>query len=234
MEQQNLISEARTAISNSPVFEGLPKPLLEKLAATAIFERYETPSVVVRAGETTSFARYTRRGYGFLRGESKDGRELQLARTAEGKWIGWVLVFSALEVEKDHWASAGTEYIAFPKAALLEVAEQWPQIYQNAFSDIGQTVQGILRWVWTFHLSSGDEKVAKLIVQMLPSKLRAGHYCLTCSQADLASLCGFGRQAVNRHLTALEEKSLIVRAYRKIEIPDVERLRAYAERDELI
>ena len=234
MDQRTLVSEARSAIQSSPVFEGLPKPLLEKLAATAIFERYETASVVVRAGETTSFARYTRRGYGFIRGESKDGRELQLARTGEGKWIGWVLAFSTLKVEKDHWAAAGTEYIAFPKAALLEVAEQWPQIYPNAFSDIGRTVQGILRWVWTFHLSAGEEKVAKLIVQMLPPEARTGVYCLACSQADLASLCGMGRQAVNGHLTALEKQDLIARAYRKIEIPDVERLRAYAERDELI
>jgi CRP-like cAMP-binding protein len=145
-----------------------------------------------------------------------------------------VLAFSTLKVEKDHWAAAGTEYIAFPKAALLEVAEQWPQIYPNAFSDIGRTVQGILRWVWTFHLSVGEEKVAKLIVQMLPPEAQTGVYCLACSQADLASLCGMGRQAVNGHLTALEKQDLIARAYRKIEIPDVERLRAYAERDELI
>ena len=234
MDQRTLVSEARRAIASSPVFEGLPETLVEKLADTAIFERYDSPSVVIRAGESTSFARYVRTGYGFLRSESKDGRELQLARTGEGQWFGWVLVFSPLQVEKDHWASAGTEYIAFPKSALLEIAETWPQIYHNAFLDTGRMVQGILRWVWTFHLSSDDEKVAKLIVQMLPPKLRKGRYCLTCSQADLASLCGFGRQAVNRHLTVLEEKSLIVRAYRKIEIPDVERLRAYAERDERI
>ncbi|MCH9751699.1 MAG: Crp/Fnr family transcriptional regulator [Alphaproteobacteria bacterium] len=234
MDQRTLVSEARSAIQSSPVFEGMPKPLLEKLADSAVLERYETSSAFIRSGASTSFARYVRAGYCYLRGESKDGRELQLGRTGEGKWFGWVLVFSPLKVEKDHWAAAGSEFIAFPKSAILEVAAAWPQIYHNAFLDTGRMVQSILRWVWTFHLSSDDEKVAKLIVQMLPATLRTGRYCLTCSQADLASLCGFGRQAVSRHLTVLEEKSLIVRAYRKIEIPDVERLRSYAERDELI
>lgn len=50
------------------------------------------------------------------------------------------------------------------------------------------------------------------------------------SQADLAIMCGLSRQTLNKVLKAFQDEGLIATAYRRIEILDVDGLRAIAFR----
>ena len=229
MDRRTLISKTRDAMKASAVFRGLPDHLGEKLSEVAVLERYDRSSVLIASGECTSFARHVIKGYSYLLGQSEEGRELQLARQGEGHWFGWVQVFSGVRARQDHWAAAGTEFIALPKSALLSVADEWPQLYRNAFLDTGRMVQEILHWVWTVQLSSEEKKVARLFLQMLPQNVATRGYSFSCSQSELASFFGVGRQALNRHLAVLEQNALIIRKYRQVEIPDIARLRAFSE-----
>ena len=53
-------------------------------------------------------------------------------------------------------------------------------------------------------------------------------FTLSVSQVELGRMCGLSREAANKALSHLENKELLKREYKKIIIPDIERLKAVA------
>ena len=228
MDKKEIVASAQRAIASSAVFDGMPPHLAKRLAQSARFETYDEPTVVIRAGGSTEFVRYVLQGYGFLQTESENGKELNLVRLGSGNWFGWVVVFGSIKVNTDHVAAAGTQYLAFPKDVMIQVASEWPQLFLNVFQQTGRLMGKILQWSQTVHLSEGDTRVARLLMQLLPPGHDDDQCEITCSQEELARSFGMGRQALNRHLGELEGRGLIERGYRKLLIPDVAALAAYA------
>ena len=213
MDKNEIVASAQRAIAASVVFDGIPPHLAKKLAQSARLETYDEPTVVIRAGGSTEVVRYVLRGYGFLQSESENGKELNLVRLGRGHWFGWVIVFGSIKVNTDHVAAAGTQYLAFPKDVMIQVASEWPQLFLNVFQQTGRLIGKILNWFETVHLSDGDTKIARLLIQLLPQE-RTGDQCeIACSQEELARSFGMGRQALNRRLGELEERGLIERGY---------------------
>ena len=228
MDKSEIVASAQRAIASSEVFDGMPQHLAKKLALSARFESYEKPTVVIRAGGSTDFVRYVLRGYGFLQSESENGKELNLVRLGRGHWFGWVIVFGSIKVNTDNVAAAGTQYLAFPKDVMIQVASEWPQLFLNVFQQTGRLMGKILQWSQTVHLSEGGTRVARLLMQLLPPGHDGDQCEITSSQEELARSFGMGRQALNRHLGELEGRGLIERGYRKLFIPDVTALAEYA------
>lgn len=228
MDKNEIVTSAQRAIAASAVFDGMPPHLAERLAKSARFESYDEPTIVIRAGGSTEFVRYVLHGYGFLQAESETGKELNLVRLGRGNWFGWVIVFGSIKVNTDHVAAAGTQYLAFPKDVMIQAASEWPQLFLNVFQQTGRLIGKILNWSQTVHLSDGDTRIARLLIQLLPSA-HAGAQCeIACSQEELARSFGIGRQALNRRLGELEGRGLIERGYGKLLIPDVAALADYA------
>jgi len=228
MDKNEIVASAQRAIAMSAVFDGMPPHLAKRLAQSAQFEAYDEPTVVMRAGGSTEFVRYVLRGYGFLQSESESGKELNLVRLGAGNWFGWVVVFGSIKVDTDHMAAAGTQYLTFPKDVMIQVASEWPQLFLNVFQQTGRLIGKILRWSQTVHLSDGDTRIARLLIQLLPQEPTGGQCEIACSQEELARSFGMGRQALNRRLGELEGRGLIERGHVKLLISDVAALMDYA------
>ena len=95
----------------------------------------------------------------------------------------------------------------------FQVASEWPQLFLNVFQQTGRLIGKILNWFETVHLSDGDTKIARLLIQLLPQE-RTGDQCeIACSQEELARSFGMGRQALNRRLGELDERGLMSRGF---------------------
>ena len=119
-----------------------------------------------------------------------------------------------------------------PRATILDLTEQYPRI-ARALWWATLVDQAILReWLVNMGQREADQQIAHLFCELLVRLQVAGiadanGYPFPLTQEDLAEVLGLTSVHVNRTLQGMREAGLIVLQRRRLDIPDVEKLKAF-------
>ncbi|MGU3663167.1 Crp/Fnr family transcriptional regulator [Methylobacterium sp. A49B] len=122
--------------------------------------------------------------------------------------------------------------VEIPRATILELIENHPRLARALRWATLVDVAVLREWLVNLGQRSADQRLAHFFCEMLLRLQVVGladeNSCpMPIRQGDLADIFGLTDVHVNRTLQGLREAGLIVLRHRRLEVPDVERLRAF-------
>lgn len=162
-----------------------------------------------------------------------DGRRQIIAFLVPGDFCD---LHVAILGEMDH--SIGTPWgcsiVEIPKETIDELGRNHPRI-MRALWWATLVDEGVLRsWLVSMGQRTADKQMAHLICELLVRLQTVGYadadtFEFPLSQVDIGDTLGLSVVHVNRTLQVLRGNRLIVWKYKRIHIPDVKRLEAFAD-----
>jgi CRP-like cAMP-binding protein len=139
----------------------------------------------------------------------------------KGAWLGLPAQTDGPRLMTVCARSAATLFLV-PDAVLRRAGHDRPDLWQAVSNLIYGQLQNAVRMVARLLTASP----AELIALRLLTLAEGDPPFVAVSQSELGELTGMTRKAANAHLALLEEQGLVKRAYGKVMLLDVERLRA--------
>jgi len=203
---------------------------LDAACRLARVEHFKVPTLLSAAGEQPSYLRMVVKGHIEVIARSSGGAEFVVGYITAGGWATWLACFMERPPENDFYSSASAEFITFPISEVRALCERHPQIYPAIIRQIGRRMRLLIEWTGQSVLVGPVQRLAKLLhIMAREQQLVEGRAKLHVTQARLASLARCSRQTANELIGVLEQKGLLVCGYSAVEIPDLNRLAAFAD-----
>jgi CRP-like cAMP-binding protein len=137
----------------------------------------------------------------------------------KGAWLG-----QSAQTDVTVRARSAATLFLIPDAVLKRVGHDRPDVWQSVSNLVYGQLQNAVRMVARLLTASP----AELIALRLLSLAEGQPPFVAVSQSELGELTGMTRKATNAHLALLEEQGLVKRAYGKVLLLDIVRLRGMA------
>lgn len=214
----------------STVFGALGDAVLDDACRMARIEHFKVPTLLCAAGQEADYLRLVVHGHIEIIARNALGEEFKFGLIATGGWATWLNCFMETPAEHDFCSSGPACFIALPAAKVRELCERYPKLYPLIIRQIGRRMRLLLAWTGQSVLVGPLQRMAKLLyVLALEQQAKDNRATLHITQARLASLALCSRQTANALLRELVAMGLISSAYRRFEVPDLNRLAAFAD-----
>jgi CRP-like cAMP-binding protein len=156
-----------------------------------------------------------------------------ISAQAPGFWTGEATAFRRAHRMVSITAATKVEVLHLSQAdfdAMAEDAENCRHFAINTAEALGEAVTVVA------NLTQPDSeiRVAQRLLTFMGLYGEMRRRALSVSQSEMATMCGLSRQTMGKVLAGLVERRIIAIGYRRIDILDVDRLRALAIDDERI
>ncbi|MGI9249544.1 MAG: Crp/Fnr family transcriptional regulator, partial [Woeseiaceae bacterium] len=200
-------------ISRSPWFQGLPEKELSHLAEAARIRSYRKNSYLYTSGEMGSEVYCLLSGRVRLLLTSAIGQEYAVTDYDAGTWLGGEFLSGDNPARLDVQIAETTKALTVPRALVLDVADQHPQVFKHLFSDYMVRLSGLMQLLQGMAFYPLRARLAGWLIELLEKhgqKEKAGVYLDThLSQNDLAQLSLGSRQRINKILSEWRERGII-------------------------
>jgi CRP-like cAMP-binding protein len=203
---------------------------LDAACRMARVEQFKTATLLSAAGEQPTYLRLVIKGHIEVIARNAGGAEFVVGYITSGGWATWLACFMESPPENDFYSSSSAMYIALPIADVRTLCERYPRIYPLIIRQIGRRMRLLIEWTGQSVLVGPVQRLAKLLHILAREKPTVANSAkLQITQARLASLARCSRQTANTLMGVLEQKRLLVCGYSVVEIPDLQRLAAFAD-----
>lgn len=208
----------------------LPKAAIDALTASARIQHFKVPTRLNVANEPLEHLRLVLDGHIEILERTLSGEEASIAMLGPRNWVTWLGCFDDRPSHYDFYSSANCTAIAIPCPQVRQIADQFPLLYRLVIGAIGDRFRLLMEWTTSSALLEQERRIAKLLymISRLNTDLAPSptiHY----TQDKLAVLARCTRQTMSLALKKLEQLGLIALKYKRIEIVEPERLKAFAE-----
>lgn len=221
-----------TGFSGNPWFSSLPQPVADALLAAAAPLRLRRGEFAYRQGE--SVEQTGRAFFGVAQGLLKlqilspGGREAILAVVEPGNWVGEVAALDGTARTSSAVALTDTRLLVVGVSAFMALMQQ------TTFAQaIARLLAGRLRLAYGVLADSAllctRERVARRLLLLAHGDVTRSatrRATVSTSQEVLAMMLGLSRPTLNKELQALAARGAIGLHYGRIDIKDVDMLRA--------
>jgi CRP/FNR family transcriptional regulator, cyclic AMP receptor protein len=229
MTNPNAVPDIRLLLQ-STVWGAAGDDLLDAACRVARVEQFKTATLLSAAGEQPAYLRLVVNGHIEVVARNAGGAEFVVGHITSGGWATWLACFMGQPPDNDFYSSATATCIALPIAEVQALCEQYPCIYPLIIRQIGRRMRLLIEWTGQSVLVGPVQRLAKLLHILAREKPTVSNSVkLQVTQARLASLARCSRQTANSLIGVLESKGLLVCGYSAVEIPDLQRLAAFAD-----
>lgn len=224
--------DAAAALGSASVFSTLEDAEIGALAGLARREVFRKRTLVAPAGAMCERLRFIEAGSIEVQLMNADGRQRTLAPIGVGGWATWLGCFHNAPLPHDLWATAGTQCLAFPRSAILDLAQTRPTLYRDALQLVGERMRDLMTLMLSSNAMGDELALAGVLLSTVRTRTPAAGEALAIdlTQEELGQM-GFGsRQRVARLLKRLEAADLIAARYGRIEVVDLNKLTQYVRR----
>ncbi len=201
----------------------------EAIRGRARIDRFKVPTLLCAAGDMPTQLHLVVQGSIALVARRPSGEEFVISYVTAGGWATWLNCFMDAGADFDFYTSDATTLISIPTADIRSLCAQHPTLYPLVIQHIGRRMRLVLEWTAQSALAPPSHRMAKLLHTMATEQLASQQSTTLCmTQARLAGMARCSRQTANKLIAELEGKGLVVAAYGRYEIPDLEQLAAYA------
>ncbi len=206
-------AQYRGFLDQSSWFEGAPERVIDKLQHAASVKQYAGNSYVWSLGEANTHV------FGILSGRvrisvaSETGQEFAVIDRERGAWLGDPCLVTDQGRAAEARTLVPTELLLLPRAVMLEVGEEWPQLYRNLYRDNVTNTRGlyeIVAFIMFYPLQARVAGRVLLLVEEHGQEVEDGILIdIRLSQNDFARLAMGSRQRVNRIFREWSRQGLV-------------------------
>lgn len=201
--------------------------------ASARTKRIDARQDIIREGDRPEDVHLVIEGFACRYKVLADGKRQIMALLVPGDFCD---LHVAILGEMDHSIAtlSACTMVHIPRATVLDLTQNHPRI---AHALLWNTLvdEGVLReWLVNMNQRNADHRTAHLFCELLVRLQAVGRadetsFDLPMTQSELGDLLGLSTVHVNRTLQTLRDDGLIVLRSKRLTIPDVGRLKHYAQ-----
>jgi CRP-like cAMP-binding protein len=201
-------------VSRSPWFAELPNEALGRLAEAARIRTYRKNSYLYTTGEIGSEVFCVLSGRIRLMLTSAIGQEYAITDYESETWLGGEFLSGSNNPARlDAQINEGATVLTIPRTVVLDVAEQYPQIFKSLFTDYMLRLSGTIFLLQGMAFYPLRSRLAGWLLELIDKhgqKEEEGVYLdIHLSQNDLAQLSLGSRQRINKILSEWRERGII-------------------------
>jgi CRP-like cAMP-binding protein len=227
--------EKMAALKCTPLFKDLDDATLALLAAHAMPRHYQKDELLFVAGEEARGLFVIVSGSVRAFRESLDGREQVIHVERAGATVAEVPVFDDGAYPSTVAAEEDTETLFLDKRDVRQLCLTRPEIALSAVRVLAARLRRCAELVEALSLKEVGQRVARFLVSEARRKgvPANGGVCLTLTQTNqqIAARVGSVREVISRAFSRLQHDGLIILEDRKLTIPDLEALSAFADQN---
>jgi CRP-like cAMP-binding protein len=229
VDQQLAISSLR----GSCLFEDADELALEAVARHLRRRRFRRNETIFHQGDPGDSLHLVSSGAVKIALPSMDGEEAIIATLRSGDFFGELALLDGAPRSATAVALESTETWTLPREAFLTLLDHDKRLRESLLAGLAHELRRITGHVEDLHfLDLGGRLASRLARLAREEDPEAAEVRLDWpyTQSDLASMIGGTRQSVNKLLSGLVERGLVVIERDTLLIPDVEALALEAER----
>jgi CRP-like cAMP-binding protein len=196
------------------LFQGLPRPALETVAAAARLRRLPKHLRIFSQGDYGVRAHAVIEGSVRITQSGRDGAQVIVRFIGPGEMFGTVALFTDRIYPADAATLTETLEASWSEADLLDLMTAYPVIAINAIRIIGKRLQEVQERVREFATQSAERRVAHTVLRLAH---QAGHSTIDGTaidfplrRKDVADIAGTTLHTASRILTAWEKSGFLV------------------------
>jgi CRP/FNR family transcriptional regulator, cyclic AMP receptor protein len=222
-------AERRRLLARCRLFQGLPAPDLDLLAARAPERRYAHGRPIFARGEPGSCMFAVAEGRVRLSVTSAEGREVLLAVLGPGEVFGELALLDGGPRSADATALGGCLLLSVDRRDLLPLLRRSPEAAAGLFEVVCARLRATNERLEGAEAMPVAARLARLLLTLADREGAGGRVDPALSQGDLGRLAGASRQKVNLHLSRWTAEGVLARERGAIRVIDRGRLRDVAE-----
>ena len=229
MDQQLVISSLR----DSFLFGRADEHALEDVARHLRRRRFRRNETIFHQGDPGDALHIVSTGAIKIVLPSMEGEEAIIATLRSGDFFGELALLDGAPRSATAVALEASETWTLPRAAFLNLIDQDKTLRESLLAGLARELRRITGHVQELHFLDLAGRLASRLARLArESEPEANEVRLDWpyTQSDLASMIGGTRQSVNKLLSGLVERGLVIIEKDTLLIPDVEALELEAER----
>ena len=220
-------------LDQAGVLDDADRAILEELSSRT--RRIDSQQDLIRAGDRPENVLLVMDGWASRYKILRDGKRQIMAFLVPGDFCD---LHVAILGHMDHAIGTawGCTVVEIPRATIDDITANHPRI-TRALWWATLADEGTLReWLVNMGQRGADRQMAHLFCELLVrlqvvERASADGFAFPVSQVDLGDTLGITSVHVNRVLQELKKQGLVIWKHKRIQIPDVEALKAFAEFD---
>lgn len=214
-------------------FAALPTSLQESIVRDSTIRAWRRGEALQREGEPIGALGIVLSGRIRCVMRGRRDRESLVHVGGVGCVFGWGLVQPDVRALLTVTADTSVRALVLPRAAFERLVEADPRNFRGFAALPLELMRTLFRYLGELPGLPLDGQLRVRLAD-LAARVRAEHRVdgpieLVLSQADLATMVGMSRQRLNQRLGELQQQGLVHVGFRRIVVPDPERLRASAD-----
>ncbi len=208
----------------------LPKEVLDRLLSAGSTRRYADGQVIQDRGDRRAGLTIVKAGEVVAGNVGRDGSFLTSALLRSGETFGEQTLFSDLRRTHTLWAHGSAEITFVTGKTFFRLYDEEPSIGRALLTLTVQRNYEMIDFIDSQRRFSLKARIARLLLATAVSD--GSSFGVDCRQEDLAFMLGVSRVAAGKALKKLERDGLVVLGYGRIDIIDMDALRAMIRQED--
>jgi len=205
-------------IEEIPLFNGLPRAQIEKLARIVIEKTLKRGQTIFSEGDEASGLYVTLSGRVKVFKLSPDGKEQILHIIGQGEPFGEVPMFAGEYFPANAETIEETRILFFPRASFVELIRGEPSLAMNMLSILSKRLRQFARLIEDLSLKEVSGRLAAYLIYLSERDNKSDKLELDIAKVQLASLLGTIPETLSRILGKMEGQGLIQVQGRRIRL----------------
>lgn len=219
-------------LSRMPLFAGLTKGELRRVARITTRQRFARHQVIIKAGERGNVFFLLSRGTVRVSVEGNQGKEVVLGVLYPHDFFGEMALLDGLPRSATVTAMEESEVLAITRQDFLECIQKVPQVAAKIIITLSLRLRRTDQKIGSLALLRAPRRVARTLLELAQAQ---GYPTpegiivdLRFTRQELAELAGVSRETFARLLTRFQHMGVLLIERRKLLIPDTHRLEELA------
>ncbi len=215
----------------SPLFRGLPTPVMDRIVALAVQRGYRSGEIVFSQGDPGDALFAVVTGKIRISAGTSDGREISLNIMEPGDTFGEIALLDGGTRTATATASVPTELVSIRRDHFIALVEREPRVALELLRLCGERLRWTSGLVEDASLLDAPARLAKRLLSLgqLHGQRAKDGLTLRISQEDLATFLGVSRQVVNQYLQGWKARGWVELGRGSVTVRDEDALRRAAQ-----
>jgi CRP/FNR family transcriptional regulator len=223
--------DTQALLRRVPVFSGLSRVDIERVAEVAVPRFFEAGEIVFREGDDSDTCYIVRTGMARAIREHSDGRSITLSNFGPGDIFGELAMFDNERRSATVDTLEDTEAVAILGGDMRRLMNEHAEIAVKLITALAQRLRATNERLARQSFQTVQSRVAAVLAQLVQSARAGGagegDVVITSTQADIAQLAGSSRESASRFLAVLERSGIITQGRGRLTVHDAQALERY-------
>lgn len=223
------LNDLKSIIVASPLFQGLPAPHIDQIAAIAVEKSIKKGMPIFFEGDEGNGFFLVASGKVKVYKNSAEGKEKILHIIEKGEPFGEVAVFTGRSFPANAQTISNCTLLFFPRREFIQLISENPSLSLNMMAILTQRLKQFAVQIEHLSLKDVPGRLADYLLILSREQQNQDQVKLTITKGQLASLLGTIAETLSRILARMSQNELIEVSGKDIRILDLEGLKALAE-----